>query len=280
MKQQIVEFFSDGNWINLLVPFLINLLVALAILVIGMWIAMHFVRLLDKVMQVRHIDEALRGFLLAIASTLLKFIIALIAIEQLGIDTTSLLAILGAAGLAIGLALKDSLSNFASGVMLIMFKPFKVGDFVEAGGTTGICEKITVFNTVFKSPDNKEIIVPNGQIYSGTIVNYSARPTRRIDLVIGIGYDDDIKKARDLLQQIIDSDDRILKDPEPIIAVDQLGESSVDIIVRPWVISSDYGVVRWALLEKIKTTFDENGVTIPYPQRDVHLHQPAGTSHG
>lgn len=275
MKQQIVEFFSDGNWLNLMVPFLINVLVALAILIVGGWIATHFTRLLDKVMQIRHIDEALRSFLLAIVSTLFKFIIALVAIEQLGVDTTSLLAILGAAGLAVALALKDSLSNFASGVMLILFKPFKVGDFVEAGGTSGICEKITVFNTIFKSLDNKEIIVPNTQISSGTIVNYSAKPTRRIDLVIGIGYDDDIKKARDLLQQILDSDDRVLKDPAPVIAVDQLGESSVDIIVRPWVLTSNYGAVRWHLLEEIKTTFDANGVTIPYPQRDVHMLQPA-----
>lgn len=275
MKQQIVEFFSDGNWLNLMVPFLINVLVALAILIVGGWIATHFTRLLDKVMQIRHIDEALRSFLLAIVSTLFKFIIALVAIEQLGVDTTSLLAILGAAGLAVALALKDSLSNFASGVMLILFKPFKVGDFVEAGGTSGICEKITVFNTIFKSLDNKEIIVPNTQISSGTIVNYSAKPTRRIDLVIGIGYDDDIKKARDLLQQILDSDDRVLKDPAPVIAVDQLGESSVDIIVRPWVLTSNYGAVRWHLLEEIKTTFDANGVTIPYPQREVHMLQPA-----
>lgn len=275
MKQQIVEFFSDGNWLNLMVPFLINVLVALAILIVGGWIATHFTRLLDKVMQIRHIDEALRSFLLAIVSTLFKFIIALVAIEQLGVDTTSLLAILGAAGLAVALALKDSLSNFASGVMLILFKPFKVGDFVEAGGTSGICEKITVFNTISKSLDNKEIIVPNTQISSGTIVNYSAKPTRRIDLVIGIGYDDDIKKARDLLQQILDSDDRVLKDPAPVIAVDQLGESSVDIIVRPWVLTSNYGAVRWHLLEEIKTTFDANGVTIPYPQRDVHMLQPA-----
>ena len=271
MKGKITEFFSDGNWLNYIVPFLTDLVIAFAIFIIGGWVVTYFVRLLDKVMQIRQLDDALRGFLIAIVGTLLKFIIALIAIEQLGIDTTSLLAILGAAGLAVGLALKDSLSNFAAGVMLILFKPFKVGDFVEAGGVAAVCEKITVFNTIFKSGDNKEIIVPNSQIFGGTIVNYSARATRRIDMVIGISYDDDIKKARDLIVEVLNGDERILKDPAAVVAVNDLADSSVNFVVRPWVNSSDYWPVRWHLLETIKTTFDNNDITIPYPQRQVHV---------
>jgi small conductance mechanosensitive channel len=220
-------------------------------------------------------DPALRGFLSAILSTVFTFVISLVAVEQLGVNTTSLLALLGAAGLAVGLALKDSLSNFAAGVMLILFKPFKIGDFVEAGGVAGEVEKIEVFNTIFTSGDNKEIIVPNSQIYGGTITNYSARPTRRIDLIVGVSYDDDLKKSQDLILAVLAADERILKDPAPVVAVNELGESSVNFVVRPWVASGDYWAVRWAVIEAIKNTFDSNGITIPYPQRLVHMIQPS-----
>ena len=273
MKGKIADYFKDGNWVDKLEPLALNIIFAALIYLIGVWIASLIVKFAERVMEMRELDEALRGFLSGILSTLLKFAVILIALEQLGIDTTSLIALLGAAGLAVGLALKDSLSNFAAGVMLIMFKPFGIGDYIEAGGTAGIVEKITVFSTVCRSGDNKEIVVPNGQIYSGTIINYSAKPTRRIDLVVGIGYDDDIKKARDLIAKIIEKDERILKDPEPVIAVNELGDSSVNLVVRPWVNSGDYWDVKWHLLETIKTTFDEYGVSIPYPQQDVHMHQ-------
>ena len=275
MTDQIKNFFISGNWLETLTPFLINIALAILIFFIGRFIARMIVRFVDKLMSLRKMDQALHGFLIAILSTVLKFIVLLIAIEQLGIDTTSLLAILGAAGLAVGLALKDSLSNFAAGVMLIVFKPFKIGNFVEAGGVSGIVEQITVFNCIMRSPDNKEIIVPNAQIYSGTIVNYSAKPTRRIDLVIGIGYDDDIKKARDLIFDILSSDERILKDPEAVVGLDELGDSSVNFVVRPWVKSEDYWNVKWETLEKVKAAFDANGISIPYPQQDVHMHQIA-----
>ena len=273
---QITNFFNDDpNLVELLMPFAINIAIAIAIYIIGSWIANQIVKFVDKLMKLKNIDEALHGFLHGIIATLLKFIVVIVAVEQLGIDTTSLLALLGAAGLAVGLALKDSLSNFAAGVMLIIFKPFKIGDFVEAGGTAGIVEKITVFNTVFRSPDNKEMIVPNAQVYGGTIVNVTAKPTRRVDLVIGIGYDDDIKKARDLIFDVLNNDERILKDPAPVVAIDELGDSSVNFVVRPWCKTADYWNVKWDTLENVKATFDANGVSIPFPQQDVHLHQVA-----
>jgi small conductance mechanosensitive channel len=177
--------------------------------------------------------------------------------------------------LAVGLALKDSLSNFAAGVMLILFKPFKIGDFVDAGGVAGVVEQISVFSTQFRTGDNKEIIVPNSHIYGGVITNVSAKPTRRIDMVIGIGYDDDMKKARDLIMQVLNSDERVLKDPAPVVAVSELGDNSVNFVVRPWVEAADYWAVQWEFLETIKETFDANGVSFPYPQQDVHMHNVA-----
>jgi small conductance mechanosensitive channel len=261
--------------IELAIPLATNLLVALAIYIVGRWLVKRLVRLISAVMKSRQLDDALVEFITSIASVLLSFVVALIALEQLGIDTTSLMALLGAAGLAVGLALKDSLSNFAAGVMLILFKPFKIGDFVEAGGVSGIVERISVFSTQFRTGDNKEIIVPNSGIYGGVITNYSAKATRRIDLTIGIGYDDDIKKARAILQQILTDDKRILKEPEAVIAVGELADSSVNLVVRPWVKTSDYWPVYWDLLEVIKASFDEQGISIPYPQQDVHMHQVA-----
>lgn len=271
--ENIKTWIMDSSWLEQLPHVLLNIGVAIAIFVIGGWLVTKFVNVLDKIMSARQVDEALRKFLEAILRTVLKFVIALVAIEQLGIDTTSLLALLGAAGLAVGLALKDSLSNFASGVMLILMKPFNIGDFIEAAGISGSVEKITVFNTIIVTGDNKETIVPNSQLYSGTIINYSAKATRRVDLSIGIGYGDDIKKARDLMQGLIDTDTRILKEPGSVIAVGELGDSSVNFVVRLWVNSADYWAVKWAYLENVKTTFDANGVSIPFPQQDIHLHK-------
>lgn len=273
MKEKIESFFADGNWLEVITPYAINLVVAILIYVVGKWIAKRLLTLIAKMMDSRGMDDALKDFLSSILSVLFSFVVVLVALEQLGVDTTSLLALLGAAGLAVGLALKDSLSNFAAGVMLILFKPFKLGDYVEAGDTSGVVEKISVFNTIMKTPDNKEVIVPNAQIYSGTITNYSAKPTRRVDLVIGIGYDDDMKKARDLIKQVLDADDRVLAEPETVIAVGELGDSSVNFLVRPWVKSADYWGVYWDSLESIKETFDNNGISIPFPQRDVHVYQ-------
>ncbi|MGI9275107.1 MAG: mechanosensitive ion channel family protein [Endozoicomonas sp.] len=273
MHDTIVSWLNDGRWMDILAGLGVNLLIAILIYFFGKWLASHLVRVIDKIMLRRQLDEVLRQFISSILSTLFTFVIALIALEQLGVDTTSLLALLGAAGLAVGLALKDSLSNFASGVMLILFKPFKSGDYVEAGGSTGVVEKVGMFTTQMRTGDNREINVPNANIYGSTIVNYSAKPTRRIDLVIGIGYEDDLKKARDILQRIVDANDRVLKDPATVIAVSELADSSVNFVVRPWVKSEDYWGVRWDLTEQIKLTFDAEGISIPYPQQDVHVHQ-------
>lgn len=257
------------------IPWGTKIVMALLVFIIGRWIAKMLTRALKGIMQKGDVDQMLISFLGNIAYAALLAVVVLAALEQLGVNTTSALAILGAAGLAVGLALKDSLASFAAGVMLIIFRPFKLGDFIEAGGTTGVVEEIRIFHTVLKSGDNREITMPNAQIYSGTIVNFSARETRRIDLVIGIGYDDNIKQARDLLQQILDADTTVLKDPAATIMLLELGESSVDFAVRPWVKSGDYWTTRAALLETIKTTFDKQGISFPYPQRDIHMIQEA-----
>jgi small conductance mechanosensitive channel len=255
------------------IPWGTKVVMALLVFLIGRWLAKVLTRALQKLMTKGQVDPMLVSFLGNIAHAAMLAVVVLAALEQLGVNTTSALAILGAAGLAVGLALKDSLTSFAAGVMLIIFRPFKLGDFVEAGGEAGVVEDIRIFHCVFKSGDNREITMPNAQIYGGTIVNYSARETRRIDLVIGIGYNDDIKKARNLIKQLLDSDDTVLKDPEPTIMLLELGESSVDLAVRPWVKTEDYWTTRAALLERIKTTFDLEGVNIPYPQRDIHMIQ-------
>ncbi|MGD8560867.1 MAG: mechanosensitive ion channel [Gammaproteobacteria bacterium] len=271
------SFFGiDANvdYLNLyLIPWAINLVSALAVFIIGRWIAKLVVKALSKVMQRGKVDETLINFLGNVMYVALLIVVIIAALDQLGVNTTSILAVFATAGLAVGLALKDSLSNFAAGVMLIIFKPFRVGDYVEAGGSAGTVESIRIFNTLMKTPDNREITVPNGQIYSGTITNVTARQTRRVDLIFGIGYSDDLEKARNLIWEAINNEDRILKDPEPAVVLMELAESSVNIAVRTWVSTSDYWPVRAALLEKIKVAFDGNDITIPFPQRDVHLYQ-------
>ncbi len=256
-----------------LIPWGTKIVMALLVFIVGRWIAKVLTRALQKIMERAQVDKMLVSFLSNIAYAALLAVVVLATLEQLGVNTTSALAILGAAGLAVGLALKDSLASFAAGVMLIIFRPFKLGDFVEAGGVSGVVEDIRIFHTVLKTGDNREITMPNAQIYSGTIVNFSARETRRIDLVIGIGYDDDIRKARDLITQVVEADATVLKDPAPTIMLLELGESSVDFAVRPWVKSGDYWTTRAALLEAIKAAFDEQGINIPYPQRDIHMIQ-------
>jgi len=192
---------------------------------------------------------------------------------MLGIETTSFIAVLGAACLAIGLALQGSLANFAGGVLILIFRPYKVGDFVEAAGQSGIVKSIEIFSTVLTTGDNKTIILPNGSISNSAVINYSTQETRRVDLVFGIGYDDDIRKAKDLLGALINADKRILKDPEPMVVVSNLGDSSVDITTRSWVNAADYWGVYFDLVENVKLAFDEEGISIPYPQTDVHLYQ-------
>ncbi|NVJ61296.1 MAG: mechanosensitive ion channel [Gammaproteobacteria bacterium] len=249
----------------------IAVILAVLVFFIGKWIANLITKATKTLLRKASVDPILVDFLAGITKTVLMIFVIVAALNELGVATTSLVAIIGAAGLAVGLALKDSLQNFASGVMLILFKPFKAGDFIEAAGVTGVVEKIAIFSTIMRSGDNKEIIVPNGAIYGDTITNYSARPTRRVDMVFGIGYGDDIKKAKEVLINLLKEDERILEEPAPVVAVSELADSSVNFIVRPWVNSADYWAVYWDTHEKVKLTFDEQGISIPFPQMDVHL---------
>ena len=256
---------------NYVIPWGIKLLLALAIFYIGRMVVAAVVGFVRKVLEGRGMDAILVSFLVAILRWILLLFVVIAALSQLGINTNSLVAVLGAAGLAIGLSLQSSLSNFAAGVMLIIFRPFTKGDFVEAGGATGVVDTISIFTTTMTTTDNKEVIVPNGAIIGGNITNYAARPTRRVDMVFSVSYEDDIRKAKQLLEEIISADERVLKEPKPVIAVGALAESSIDFLVRPWAKQEDYWGLLWDTTETVKLRFDEAGISIPYPQMDVHL---------
>ena len=254
-----------------LIPWGTNIIFALLIWIIGRKVAKILTKLIRKGFDKANMDPVLSSFLIGIIGAILTAFIAIAALEQLGVPTTSLVAIFGAAGLAIGLSLQDSLKNFAAGVMIIINRPFGAGDFVEVAGVAGSVEKVSVFSTIVKTPDNREIIIPNGSIYGDVIINYSAKDTRRVDLVAGIGYDDDILKAKAILEDILAKDERILDDPAPAVAMGELADSSVNFNVRPWVKSADYWPVYSSVLEQIKLRFDEEGISIPYPQQDIHI---------
>ncbi len=258
---------------GLLVGWAMKIVAALAILVIGNWLAKKIAAIFVKMMDRNEVDITLTKFLKNIIYYALLIAVVIAAAGQLGINTTSFLTVVGAAGLAIGLALKDSLANFSAGVMLILFRPFKVGDVVNVAGETGSVEEITIFNTVMNTPDNQKKIIPNGIVASGTITNITANDTRRIDMVFGIGYGDDIKAAERLLVDLVKAEPKVLTDPKPTVAVAELADSSVNFVVRPWVKTSDYWDVKFSLTEKIKLAFDEAGISIPFPQQDVHMHQ-------
>jgi small conductance mechanosensitive channel len=226
-----------------------------------------------KAMQKGDLDQTLRRFIANLARMLLMLFVIIAAINQLGVQTASLIALVGAAGLAVGLALQGSLANFASGVLIVLFRPYKVGDFIEGAGIAGSVEEVQILTTVLKTGDNKRVIVPNSQIMGATITNYSANETRRVDLVIGVSYDDNLDKVRKELESLVAADERILDDPPVTIAVSELADSSVNFVVRPWVKSADYWSVNFGLTEAIKKRFDEVGISFPYPQQDVHLHQ-------
>ena len=251
----------------------INIVIALAILFIGKKIAGWVSQLVAKSMARRDSDPALVGFVSSLVRWALLGFVFIAALGQVGIQTASLVAIFGAAGLAVGLALQGSLSNFASGVLILIFKPFKIGDFVELAGTAGTVANIQIFTTELVTPDNKQIIVPNSSAMGGIITNVSAKPTRRVDMVFGIGYGDDIDKARDIILDVLNSDERVLKDPAPQVAVAELADSSVNFVTRPWVNAADYWGVMFDTTETIKKRFDAEGVSIPFPQQDVHMHQ-------
>ncbi|MEL7297662.1 MAG: mechanosensitive ion channel domain-containing protein [Pseudomonadota bacterium] len=255
------------------VDFGLRLASAIAVFIIGRIIVRIVLSGLRKLMHRIDLDETLEQFIVNIVSVLLTLIVIIAALDRLGVEMTSLVAIMGAAGLAVGLALQGSLANFAAGVLIIFFKPYRTGDYIEAAGVAGSVDQVTIFNTILTTPDNRKIVVPNSNVTNGAITNFSAMDTRRIDLVIGVGYDDDLRLAREVLQKVIDAETRILKDPGTTIAVSELGASSVDFVVRPWVKTSEYWPVRFALTENIKLALDEAGISIPYPQRDVHIHQ-------
>ena len=267
--QQFIDFISDNQ--QLILAYSVKILVALVILYVGRWLSKNLTKMLEKALLSRKVDKAVVSFLGGIIQTAIMLLFILIALSQVGIQTASFIAMLGAAGLAVALALQGSLSNFASGVLIILFRPFKAGDFVETAGVSGTVEKIEIFQTILRSPDNKRIIVPNSQITGSAITNFSAEPTRRVDLVIGISYGSDLRKAKLILEQLTKADGRILAEPAPVIAVGALADSSVNLIVRSWVNAADYWPVYWSLLEQIKLSFDEQGIEIPFPQMDVHL---------
>jgi len=264
-----------NEYINLAVTYGIKIIGAFAVFIIGKWLAKLLTKLFRKGLEKSDTDITLVKFLGDLVYFGLFVLVIIAALGTLGVNTTSFAAIVGAAGLAVGLALQANFSNFGAGVIILFLRPFKVGDFVEAGGATGVIESIGIFNTTVKTGDNKIIIVPNSNIIGGNIVNYSKEPVRRIDLVIGVGYEDDLKLVKSTLEEILNSHPKVLKDPAPAVALAELADSSVNFNVRPWVKSEDYWGVRSELLETVKTTFDEKGINIPYPQMDVHVDNKA-----
>lgn len=273
MIDAIQNYFADKNIADILISAGISLVLALVIWLIGRWVARIASGTLRKVLIKREVDVVLVDFLTMVTSILVLVIAAVAAFDQLGIPATSFLAIMGAAGLAIGLAMKDSLSNFASGVMLVMFRPFTQGDFIEGGGVTGTVDEVRLVSTTLTTPDNKLITVPNALMFNGTITNYSAKETRRLDMTMGVGYDDDLKVVADVLRKICADHPKVLDDPETGVFISNLGDSSVDFSMRPWVKGDDYWPVRAELLETAKIELEAAGCNIPYPQTDVHLHQ-------
>ncbi len=248
-----------------------NVLYAVLILVIGRFVVGMVRSIAVKVMRKSKVDETLIGFSSSLGYIGLMTMVIIAAIGKLGVQTTSFVAVLGAAGLAVGLALQGSLSNFAAGVLMIIFKPIKVGDFIEGAGVIGEVLEISIFTTVLATPDNKKVIVPNAKLAGDNIMNYTVRGTRRVDLSVGISYDDDMQKARDLLVDMLKKDDRVLADPAPFVGVSELGDSSVNLTVRPWCKSEDYWGVFFDINQRIKETLDNNNFSIPFPQQDVHL---------
>ena len=260
-------FYTVMGYISL---YGLRLIGSILIFYIGKKVARFLADFSKKMMDRSNVDETISKFFTNVIYGALLVFIILAALSNLGINTTSFIAVLGAAGLAVGLAFQGTLSNIGAGVLLIFFKPFKVGDFINAAGESGVVEEINLFSVLLKTGDNKQIIVPNSSIIGGNITNFSAKDTRRVDFVFGIGYDDDLKLAKSTLEEIINSDERVLKDPAPFVAVSELADSSVNFVVRAWVKSSDYWGVYFDTLERVKLTFDEKGISIPYPQMDIH----------
>jgi small conductance mechanosensitive channel len=250
-----------------------NIAVALAIFYIGRFVVRMVTKMLRRGMQKQDVDKTLETFVCNLISSILMAFVIIAAISQVGVQTTSLIALVGAAGLAVGLALQGSLSNFASGVLIVLFRPYKVGDFIEAAGIAGSVEEVQILSTVLKTGDNKRVIVPNSQIMDSIITNYSSNDKRRVDMVVGVSYEDNLDAVRKTLEELVAADERILKDPACTIAVSELADSSVNFVLRPWVATADYWGVKFDLTEAIKKRFDEVGISFPFPQQDIHLYQ-------
>lgn len=267
---ELVEGYSEKiyDMVMLYGPKLVG---AIITLIIGLWIIKIIQKTVRKTFEKRNVDNSLRGFLNSMIGILLKIMLVISVVGMMGVQMTSFIAILGAAGLAVGMALSGTLQNFAGGAMLLIFKPFKVGDYIDAQGHAGTVNEIQIFNTILKTPDNKTIIIPNGGLSTGSMTNYSTEPQRRVDFVFGIAYGDDVDKARQVLTKLIDGDSRILKDPEPFIAVSELADSSVNIVVRVWADASNYWGIYFDMHEQVYKTFAKEGLNIPFPQMDVHL---------
>jgi len=263
---------------DILIAYGLKIIAAIAIFLIGRWVAKLLSRLFEKLLLRSNVDQTLATFIRNLSYYLVLVFVIIAAVDKIGIKTTSLVAVLGAAGLAIGLAMQGALSNFAAGVLLVLFKPFKIGDFVEAAGTMGAVQEIKIFNTVLSHPDNRRIILPNAQVTGAKIVNFTAIDKRRVDMVFGISYGDDIGKAKDILLGLVRSDSRVLKDPEPVVAVSELADSSVNLICRPWTTPDNYWGVHFDTLENGKAELEKAGISIPFPQRDVHMIKEAGAA--
>jgi small conductance mechanosensitive channel len=259
--------------LNNLANFGLKVVAAIIILIVGLWLAKKIKSIFSSLLTKKEVDATLVGFFSSMLYGAIVVFVVIAAIGKLGVETTSFAAVIAAAGLAIGLALQGSLSNFASGVLLILFKPFKAGDVIKAGGEIGCVVEVGLLTTELKTPDNVKIIMPNSSIMGGSITNLSVHDTRRVDMTIGVGYGDDLNKAKQIIEDILGSDERVLKDPAPQVAVANLGDSSVDFVVRPWVNSPDFWAFKFDFLKTVKERFDQEGVSIPYPQQDVHMFQ-------
>lgn len=266
-------WFDTEMWTNLAIQWGLKILFAVVILLIGYMVAKLIRRIVESSMVRGKVEETLVKFVGNVVYIGLMAFVVIAALGQVGVETSSFAAIVAAAGLAIGFALQGSLANFAAGFMIILFKPFKAGDFIEGAGISGVVEEVQIFCSILRTGDNKTIIVPNGAITAGNIVNYSMKETRRIDLIVGVGYDDNLDLVKKTLEELVNAETRILKDPECQIAVAELADSSVNFVVRPWVKTEDFWGVKFDLTESIKKTFDEKGINIPYPQQEVHMRQ-------
>ncbi|WP_304640599.1 mechanosensitive ion channel family protein [Pseudomonas sp.] len=258
-------------WLPLVMQYGGQVLLAIVTLLVGWWVIGRLTAAVLGVLQRRNIDPTLHGFLGALVGIGLRVLLLVSVAGMIGVETTSFIALIGAAGLAIGLALQGSLANFAGGMLIIMLRPFKVGEYIEAQGMGGTVDSIQIFHTILKTPDNKTVVIPNGSLSNGNIINYSRQPTRRVDLNIGIDYGDDVKQAREILLRLARADERVFTDPEPVVWLVSLGDSSVNLSLRMWTKTSDYWGVFWDIQELAKETFDREGITIPFPQRTLHM---------